>query len=46
MFRIAFFLLAIPLLAAGCTQSDIAGKDGWPGWSPSRDAMTSDGNGP
>jgi hypothetical protein len=30
MFRIAFFLLAIPLLTAGCMQSDIAPKSGWP----------------
>jgi hypothetical protein len=43
MFRIAFFLLAIPLLAVGCSGSDIAGKAGWP---DSRNNMTSDGNGP
>jgi hypothetical protein len=46
MFRIAFFLLAIPLLAVGCSGSDIAGKASWPDWTASRDRMTSDGNGP
>ncbi len=33
MLRLAFFIIAFPLLlAAGCTQSDIAGKAGWADW--------------
>jgi hypothetical protein len=43
MFRIAYFLLAIPLLLVTGCGSDIAGKAGWP---DSRNNMTSDGNGP
>jgi hypothetical protein len=48
MIRLAFMLIAIPLLlATGCSGSDIAGKAGWPGWPDARETMTfNEGNGP